>query len=100
MGEFRLSPSADSDLDAIWLYAARGSGSIEAANRLIDSITDRIWLLAQHPQIGRRREYDLRQGLRSFPAGQYVIFYRIEGEEVLILHILHGSRDIAGQPEN
>ncbi len=100
MGKFRLSPSADSDLDAIWLYAARGSGSIELANRLIDSITDRIWLLAQHPQIGRRREHDLRRDLRSFPAGQYVIFYRIEDEEVLILHVLRGSRDITSQLEN
>jgi hypothetical protein len=28
--------------------------------------------------------------------GKYVIIYRIEGEDVLILHILRGSRDTAG----
>jgi toxin ParE1/3/4 len=57
-------------------------------------------LLAQHPQIGRRRDADLRPGLRSFSVGEYVIVYRIEGEDVLILHVMRGSRDIAGLLEN
>ena len=100
MGEFRLLPRADSDLDDIWLHVARESRSIDVANRVIDSITDRFWLLAQHPQIGRRRDHELRPGLRSFPIGEYVIVYRIEGENVVILHVLRGSRDIAGQLEN
>ena len=44
--------------------------------------------------MGRRRDDDLRPGLRSFPVGEYVIVYRPSGEDVLILHIVHGSRDI------
>jgi hypothetical protein len=28
--------------------------------------------------------------------GEYVIVYRIELEEILILHVVRGSRDIAG----
>jgi plasmid stabilization system protein ParE len=36
----------------------------------------------------------LRPGLRSFPVGEYIILYRFEGEDVLILHVMHGSRDI------
>jgi plasmid stabilization system protein ParE len=51
-------------------------------------------------KIGRRRDHDLRPGLRSFPAGQYVIVNRIEAEDVVILHVLGGSRDLAGQFEN
>src|SRR5690349_23979294 len=90
---FRLSPEAESELDDIWLYVARESGSIEIANRLIDSITDRFWLLGQHTHIGRPRD-DLRPGLRSFPAGEYVIIYRIEDEDASILHVMRGSRDI------
>jgi toxin ParE1/3/4 len=95
MGGFRLLPDAEAELDDIWLYVARESG-LDIANRLIDSIGDRFWLLAQHPQIGRRRDHDLRPGLRSFAVGEYVIGYRIEGEDVLIFHIMRGSRDIAG----
>ena len=70
------------------------AGSIEIADRLIDSIAERFYLLACHPHIGRRRDEDLRPGLRSFPVGEYVIIYRFEREDVLILHVLRGSRDI------
>jgi hypothetical protein len=40
------------------------------------------------------RANDLRPGLRSFPVLQYVIIYRIEDEDVVILHVFHGRRDI------
>ena len=44
--------------------------------------------------MGRTRD-ELRHGLRSFPADDYAIVYRIEEHDVvLILHVLHGSRDI------
>ncbi len=88
----RVAPEAESELDEIWLYIAQKSGSIEIADRLIESITDRFFLLATHPNIGRRRDVDLRAGLRSFPVGEYVIIYRVESEDVLILHVLRGSR--------
>ena len=97
---FRLLQEAEAELDDIWLYVARESGSSDIATRLIEGITDRFWLLAQHPQIGRRRDADLRPGLRSFSVGAYVIVYRTEGEDVLILHVMRGSRDIAGLLEN
>lgn len=95
MPEFRLSPEAERDLDNIWLYIARSSGSLEIANQVTDRITEHFWLLARHPYIGRRRDRDLRPGLRSFPADEYVILYRVDdGEVVLVLHIFHGRQDI------
>jgi plasmid stabilization system protein ParE len=36
----RLSAEAESDLDDIWVYLARQSGSPETADRLVDSITE------------------------------------------------------------
>jgi toxin ParE1/3/4 len=93
---FRLAPEAEAELDDIWLYVARESGSIEIASRVIDAITARFFLLAQHPHIGRRRDHDLRPDLRSFPAGEHVIIYRIDGGDTLILHVMRGSRDIEG----
>lgn len=53
MSGFHLIPEAESELDEIWLYIARESNSASAASRFIDSITDRFWLLARHPRIGR-----------------------------------------------
>ena len=79
MGHLR-TPQADSDLDEIWYYTAARSRSVEIADRLIDSITDRFFfLLASHPNIGRARDEDLRSGLRSFHVFKYVIIYRYPG---------------------
>jgi toxin ParE1/3/4 len=93
MGHVR-SPQADSDLDSIWYYVASESGSVEIADRLIDTITDRFFLLANYPNIGRSRDDDLRPGVRSFLVGEYVIIYRLRDEDVLILRVLRGSRNI------
>lgn len=69
-------------------------GSVDVANRLIDALVERLWMLGRQPQIGRRRDGDLRPGLRSFPVGEYVIVYRLDGREALILHVIRGSRNM------
>lgn len=45
----RLAPEVEAELDDIWYYIAAESRSIEIANRAIDSITDRFFLLAIYP---------------------------------------------------
>jgi toxin ParE1/3/4 len=89
----RLAPQAQADIDEIAYYVFLESGSLETADRLIESITTRFNLLGTHPRAGRRRD-DLRPGMRGFPVGEYVILYRIDGSDALILHVLHGGRDI------
>lgn len=32
-------------------------------------------------------------GIRRRPFGDYLIFYRVEADQVAIVHILHGARD-------
>ncbi len=94
MSEFRLSLEAEAELDGIWIHMARASGSIDIATRVVESVNERFWLLARYPYIGRRRD-DLAPGMRSFAAGDYVILRRIvEDDVVLILHVVHGSRDV------
>jgi toxin ParE1/3/4 len=90
----RVSQRAETDLDDIWYYIAKESGSIEIANRLIDSITNRFLLLASHPHLGRSREDDFGIITRSFSVGEYVIVYCLENGDVLILRVAHGRRDI------
>jgi toxin ParE1/3/4 len=90
----RLTAQAEADLDQIWSYIVEESGNIEIARRQIAAITDRFCLLANHPQLGRARDFDLGSGRRSYPVDRYVIIYRIEGADVLILRVAHGSRDI------
>ncbi|HWM71981.1 MAG TPA: type II toxin-antitoxin system RelE/ParE family toxin [Steroidobacteraceae bacterium] len=90
----RLAPGAEIELDEIWFWTAKESGSVEITDRLIDSITERFFMLARHPHVGRPRDDDLRPGLRSFPVGRYVIIYRVESEDVLILDVIAAARDI------
>jgi toxin ParE1/3/4 len=90
----RIAPQAEAELDNLWYYVAKESGSIEIADRLVDSITDRFLLLSRNPRLGRRRDEELRPGLRSFAVGEYIIVYRLEDEDVLIPHVVRGSRNL------
>ena len=47
-----------------------------------------------YPEAGRRRDHDLRPGVRTFPVGEYLIAYRVEAKNVRILRVVRGSRDI------
>lgn len=89
-----VAPEAEHDLDDIWYYIAINSGSIEIADRFIDSLTHRFYLLSNHPHIGRRRDEELSPGIRSFPVREYIILYKLLNDEVLIVRVLHGSREI------
>jgi toxin ParE1/3/4 len=90
---YRLAPRARDDLDAIWDYIAHEARAEAPADKLIDAITERLWLLSEHPRIGRVRN-DLGLGLRSFPVSSYVIVYEVSGSDVSVLRIVHGRRDL------
>ena len=88
---YRVSRNAEQDLDEIFLYWAKRAG-LKVADRLMDSITDRFWLLGEHPDAGRSSE-DIAAGVRCFPAGKYLIYYRQTRRVTDILHIFHGAQD-------
>jgi toxin ParE1/3/4 len=90
---YRLAPQAEADLEDVAFYIFLDSGSLEIADRLIQSITERFDLLDTYPRAGRARD-DLRPGIRGFPVGEYILLYRIEGSTVVILRIVRGSRDL------
>ena len=82
---------ARADLDSIFAYWA-GRATLETAERLIDGIMERFWLIGEHPNAGQAVE-DLAEGMKCFPAGKYLIYYRKRGRSIEILHIFHGARD-------
>ena len=85
----RVSRPAMADLDNMWEYVAEEQ-SVEAATRLVDSITGIFPLLGTQPAIGRLRE---EFGARSFPVGNYIIYYRHRKGGIEISHVFHGKRD-------
>jgi toxin ParE1/3/4 len=92
MKRIRVSALAERDLDDIWYRIAKQSGSIDIANSVIDSITAAFPLLARNPEAGRKRD-EIGQGIRCFPVGKYIIYYRGVASCILIARILHGMRD-------
>jgi len=95
----RIARRAEADLDDIWVYVAKESGNLDVASRLIDALTDRFFLLTNFPQAGRKRDAEFGPGVRSFPVGEYIILYLVEGVDVLILRVVHGARDLGGLVE-
>jgi toxin ParE1/3/4 len=89
-----LAPLAKADLKDIWRYIYTESGSEKTANRLLDKLGQTIASFQMTPNMGRSRSDDMGGDLRSFPCGNYVIFYRIDKGVVRVIRILHGSRDI------
>jgi len=45
--------------------------------------------------MGRVRDEDFGPGARSFAVGEYVVLYRVQEPNVLILRVVHGHRDVA-----
>ncbi len=88
---YRVSADAERDLEEIFLYWANRA-SMVTADRVVDRITDRFWLLGEHPDAGKSAG-DIAVGVKCFPAGKYLIYYRKTRRGTDILHIFHGARD-------
>jgi len=88
---FRVSKEAEQDLDEIFVYWARNAG-LEVADGIIDAIAERFALLGEFPNGGRRCD-EIGPGVRTFPTGKYLIYYRKSRKTIEILHVFHGARD-------
>jgi toxin ParE1/3/4 len=91
MKKYRVSNTARLDLDEIWFYIAQDNP--DAADKFMRALLSRFPLLASMPEMGRQRE-ELAARLRSFPIGNYLIFYRPMENGVEIARVLHGARDL------
>ena len=88
---YRLTPQAEADLEEIADYLSQHSPA--AAVKLIDRLHAKWQLLATQPRSGAPRD-DLMPGLRHSVMGNQIAFYRIDGEDVEIVRVLHGRRNI------
>jgi toxin ParE1/3/4 len=93
MKTIRIAERAQEDLLEIWEYIARENP--ESAERLLQTFREKFELLLGHPLIGRERN-EIFIGLRSFPAGRYVIFYQPMDYGIEILRVRHGASDLRG----
>jgi len=91
--KFRLifTKRAQNDLRSIEIYTEMHWGT-DKADEYEASINQTIEIIRENPGIGRR-VFEDRLGLRYWPAGQYVVYYRIARESLTIVRILHGRAD-------
>ncbi len=91
MSAFDVSPAALHDLEEIRDYIAKDSPP--RATKQIEKLYDRFHTLASMPGAGRLRP-NLGADVRSFAIAPYVVFYRLQGDVVLVMRVLHGARDV------
>lgn len=93
MSRVNKLPTARSDLIEIWQYIA--DDSPEDADRFLDTLEEKMGLLGDNPEMGKRR-VELAEGLRGFPVGNYMIFYRpIDGGEgIVVIRVLNATQDV------
>jgi len=87
-----LSAASQADLEAIGQFTEERWGPVQK-RRYADLLRQRLEDLLDHPESGSARE-ELMPGLRCANAGQHLIFYRLEGDLVSVLRVLHHSMDV------
>lgn len=93
--KIRFSPASRRDMDEIWDYIARELQNPAAAAKTVDAImkaAKRLTTFAQmgaplSPIIGMPSDY------RFLSSGNYLLFYRAQGDQVYIDRVIYGRRD-------
>jgi toxin ParE1/3/4 len=91
LAKIERSSQAERDLVDIWLYIANDNPA--AADKFLDQIDTICKVLSASPLLGRSRE-ELGRRLRSFPVGDYLIFYRPKRTGIAVVRVLSGYRDL------
>lgn len=89
----RFTTEAKADLEQIGDYIAKDSPA--QALSFVKELEQKCRMIAKSPKafplIPRYEQIAVRRCVH----GNYLIFYRIEGEQLVILHVLHGAMNYA-----
>ncbi len=86
------TPRAKDDLMEIWNYIA--DDNEPPADQTLWRIDGVLKMLADTPYAGRARP-ELHPDIRSFPVGNYIVFYRLSPETLDVVRVLSRFRDIS-----
>ena len=91
MGNYSFTEAAIQDLEMICDAIAIENSN--AASNLFDDIREQCLRVAKFPLSGKK--YDrLKPNLRGFIVKSYIVFYSIEGENIAIVRVVSGYRDL------
>lgn len=89
----RRSPQAVRDLDDIWFTIALDDPA--AATRTVERIAAATARLEAYPLSAPERP-DIGPEVRSVTVGRYLVLYRVTGDCVELVRVVHGAREIGG----
>ena len=86
-----LTREAEADLEVIGDHIAQHDPARAVA--FIRVLRDKCLSLAELPHGFPIVERYAAHGLRRRVHGNYLIFYQVEAERIVVIHVLHGARD-------
>lgn len=89
----RLTDEAKEDLRQIGDHIAKDNPL--RALSFVDELEQKCLSIATSPKTFPLAPGYERYGVRRRVHGNYLIFYRVEGDDVVIVHVLHGAMDYA-----
>lgn len=92
VSRLKYSPESKQDLSEIFQYT-KGRYGLDQARSYVRKIDSSAQALITNPHLGKGRN-EIKEGLRSLVVEKHILFYRLHEESVIILRILHTSRDI------
>jgi toxin ParE1/3/4 len=89
--KLRLTAPALDDLEEIAVYTTAKWGE-QQAQAYLAQIDETIIALADNPALGREH-YGVPPAIKGRKSGAHILFYRVDGDTLYILRILHESMD-------
>lgn len=91
MKNLRITLPASQDLDEISDYFL--AQSVDTGERFVEAFNQKCLQLARYPYIGKPYAH-LRPGLRGLLLMNYIIFYRVTDDDIEILRVVSGYRNL------
>jgi toxin ParE1/3/4 len=90
---FRLTKPAIQDIEEIADYIAQQSG-LEQSERFLSKLESKFSKIVNFPLLGRKRD-EILTNIRTIPLDNYLILYMPIGDDIEILRIVSGYRDLS-----
>ena len=92
--KIHYSPESRRDLDDIWDYIVSELQNRSAAEHMVDCMMDAVDQLKNFAEMGIPLSSIADVGMYRFlVSGNYMVFYRVQGNDVYIDRVLYGRSD-------
>ena len=91
MARVFFTPAACDDLIGILMHISEEEPT--AADRVLDRLDEVAIYFEDNPQMGPSRD-EIGSGLRYLVSGSYLVLYRTLGDDIEIVRLVHGRRDL------